>query len=140
MITSSANTIQIGISEKLSILLQSLALVIGAYAIAFRYSWALTLVSSSTILFNLLVYGYTVPLFLKALRLVEKANESASAVAGESFSSIRTIVACGAEERIGSRYAEWMKQARKRGLQLSSLTGVQLAPAFFAIYCNFALT
>ena len=140
MITSSANTIQSGISEKMAILIQSLALVIAAYVIAFRYSWALTLVSSSTLLFITLVYGVTIPLQLKAFRRVEKANESASAVAGESFSSIRTIVACGAEKRVGLRYAEWMKQARRRGLKMSGLSGLQISPAFFAIYCNFALT
>ena len=140
MITSSSNTIQIGISEKLGILIQFTALVISAYVVAFWHSWALTLVSSSTILFITLAYGVTVPIFIKSQRRVEQSDENASAIAGESFASIRTIVACGAEERVSSRYAEWMRESRERGLKLSPLTGLQLAPAFFGIYCNFALT
>ena len=140
MITKSSNTIQIGISEKMSILVQSLALIVAAYVVAFRYSWALTLASSSAIIFNMSVYGVTVPIFIKRLRLVEKSDEGASSIAGEAFASIRTVVACGAEDRIASRYAEWMKTSRKRGLEMSLLTGTQFAPVFFATYCNFALT
>ena len=140
MITSSSNTIQIGISEKLSILVQAVALIVTAYVIAFRYSWALTLVSSSTILFIMLAYGMIVPIFLKQLRLVEHSNEKASSIAGESFGAIRTIVASGAEDRLASRYAEWIKKSRTVGLKMSPTSGVQFSPVFFAMYANYALT
>ena len=140
MITSSSNTIQIGVSEKLAILIQSLALVVSAYVVAFRYSWVLTLVSSSCILFIMIVYSFLLPAYVKRLRAVEKSNESASAIAGEGFSSIRTVVACGAERRVASRHAEWIEKSRKIGLSMSPSSGAQFAPAFFAIYCDFALT
>ena len=140
MITSSSNTIQIGISEKLSILVQAVALVVSAYVIAFRYSWALTLVSSSTILFIGLAYGMLVPIFLKQIRSVEHSNEKASSIAGESFGAIRTIVACGAEDRLASRYAEWIKKSRIVGLKMSATSGGQFSPVFFAMYANYALT
>jgi ATP-binding cassette subfamily B (MDR/TAP) protein 1 len=73
--------------------------------VAFRYSWALTLVSSSTILFVLIVYSITTPILIKSQHTVDKANEEASSIAGEVFGSIRTIVACGAESRLADRYA-----------------------------------
>lgn len=44
-LTTVANTIQIAISDKLGVLIQSIALVISAYVIAFKHSWALTLAS-----------------------------------------------------------------------------------------------
>lgn len=140
IITASSNTIQIGISEKLSILIQFSALTVGAYVVAFRYSWALTLVSSSTILFVLIVYSITTPIHIKAQHAVDKANEEASSIAGEVFGSIRAIVACGAESRLADRYAVWIKEARRRGLRMSLILGGQWAPAFFAIYSNFALS
>lgn len=56
-ITTTANTLQVGISEKLGTILQYLAMLITAIAIAFTYSWALTLVTSSVLLFVALVYG-----------------------------------------------------------------------------------
>ena len=140
MITSSANTIQAGISEKLAILIQSLALVTSAYVVAFRYSWALTLVSSSCILFIMIVYSGLVPAYIKLLRAVERSNESAAAIADESISSIRTVVACGAEQRVAFRHAERIEKSRSQGLSVSPLTGTQFGPAFFGIYCDFALT
>jgi ATP-binding cassette subfamily B (MDR/TAP) protein 1 len=139
-ITTSSNTVQIGISERLATLIQSLALLVGAYAIAFRYSWALTLVSSSAILFITIIYSVTVPIFLNRQRDIDLAHEKASSIASEALGTIRTIVACGAEGKLNARYAEWVNTAKKRGMKLAPLFGFQLAPSFFAMYANFALT
>jgi ABC-type bacteriocin/lantibiotic exporter with double-glycine peptidase domain len=140
MITTSSNTIQLGISEKLSTLIQSTALTISAYAIAFRYSWVLTLVATSPIVFISLVYSVILPITVKLQRKIEQSDEMASSIAGEIFGSVRTIVACGAEKRLGERYARWMEESRRRGLGLSPIMGASYSPAFFAMYCDFALT
>ncbi|OJD17431.1 hypothetical protein AJ78_02456 [Emergomyces pasteurianus Ep9510] len=139
-ITSSSNAIQAGISDKLSTLVQSLSLLIGAYAVAFRYSWSLTLVSSSSILFISLVYGTLVPMYIKLQKKVEQADEKASSIAGEALGSIRTIVSCCAEGRLAARYGIWVSEARKRGMRLAPQIGAQLAPSNFAMYASFALT
>jgi ABC-type multidrug transport system fused ATPase/permease subunit len=139
-ITSSSNTIQIGVSGKLSLLIQSIALIIGAYAVAFRFSWALTLASSSAILFIFLVFGITVPNLMKLQRKVDLADQGASSLAGEVFGTIRTVIACGAEGRLAERYAKWVAESRARALKMSPVGGAQVATSFFAIYCNFALT
>lgn len=114
--------------------------MVGAYVIAFVYSWALTLVSSSAILFILLAYGGIVPIFIKAQQSVDHAYEKATSIAGEVFGSIRTVTALGAEDEMTARYTGWIGEARKRGLKMSRLAGAQMAPVFFAIYCDFALT
>ncbi|KAK2757909.1 hypothetical protein FQN54_004315 [Arachnomyces sp. PD_36] len=139
-ITTSSNRVQIGISEKLATLIQSLALVIAAYAIAFRYSWSMTLVSSSAIVFISIIYTITVPIFISRQREVDIALEKASSVANEALSTIRTIVACGAEGKLNARYAKWVKLATERGLKLAPVYGGNFAPSFFAMYANFALT
>ncbi|PGG96832.1 hypothetical protein AJ79_09438 [Helicocarpus griseus UAMH5409] len=139
-ITTSSNTIQAGISDKLAILVQCLSLIIGAYAVAFRFSWALTLVSSASILFVGIVYSVLVPLFLKAQKKVEKADEKAASIAGEALGSVRTIVASGAEGRLAARYAVWVSESRKRGMRLAVQIGAQIAPSNFAMYASFALT
>ncbi|KMU73316.1 leptomycin B resistance protein pmd1 [Coccidioides immitis RMSCC 3703] len=112
-ITTSANLIQAGIGDKLSILVQSLTLVVAAI---------------------------TVPIFLGLQKKVDFADEKASSVAAEALGTMRTIVACGAEARLGARYAEWIAEARKRGLRIPPVMGVHISPANFAMYCNFALT
>ncbi|KAK2796671.1 hypothetical protein FQN51_009112 [Onygenales sp. PD_10] len=139
-ITTSSNTVQAGISDRIALLIQSSALVIGAYAVAFRFSWSLTLLASTSMVFISLVNGGTLPIYMKAYKSVEKADEKASSIATEALGSIRTIVACGAEGRLAARYAEWVSVSRKRGLGLGPLTGIQTAPANFAMYGSFALT
>ena len=139
-ITSATNTIQLAISDKLALLVQTIALVISAFVIAFKYSWALTLVSGSSMLFVLLVFGAIVPPFIVRLRRVEKAEEQASGIASEVFASIRTVLALGAEHELRERYAKTLVEVRRLGHKLSFLNGAQFAPAFFAIYCDYALT
>jgi ATP-binding cassette subfamily B (MDR/TAP) protein 1 len=139
-LTTVANTIQVAISDKLGTLIQSISLIISAYAIAFIYSWPLTLVSSSVILFVFVVYGSTTPAFIKIEHSLIESNSNASAVAGEVFKSVRTVKSLCAENAVTARYAKWTAQSRERGLKKSPFLAVQYAPAFSAIYANMALT
>lgn len=139
-LTMVANTIQVAISDKLGLLVQSLSLIISAYVIAFKNSWSLTLASSSVILFVFLVYGSITPAFIKMEHSIVESSSSASAVAGEVFKSVRTVKSLCAENAIMARYAKWINDGRKKGLKKSPLTGAQFAPAFFAMYANMALT
>lgn len=140
LITNSANTIQLGVSDKLALMIQSIALVIGAYVVAFKYSWQLTLVSSSSMLFILLVYSVLTPLFIKAQHSVDHADEKASAAASDVFGSIRTVLSLGAEDQMTEKYAGWVTESRRRALKTSPLVSFHFSPVFFAMYCNFALT
>ncbi|KAF7879083.1 hypothetical protein EAF04_000283 [Stromatinia cepivora] len=138
-ITTTANILQVGISEKLGTILQYLALLITSVIIAFTYSWALTLVTSSVLVFISLVYGSVIPIVMKMTKDIEHADEKASGIAGEVLGSIRMIVACGAESRIAKKYAGWVEESRRRTLKKSPWIGVQFAPLTFAIYATMAL-
>ncbi|KAF3016964.1 hypothetical protein E8E15_004968 [Penicillium rubens] len=138
-ITALSNTIQQSVSDRLAILFQSLALLISAYAIAFRYSWALTLVVSSAIVFVILGFSLTVPFLVKAQQSVDKADEKHAALAAEVFGSIRTVFALGAEQPLFKKYTRWVEEARKRGLRMSLVSGIHLGMLFFAMYVSFAL-
>ncbi|KAB8302301.1 hypothetical protein EYC80_005737 [Monilinia laxa] len=138
-ITTTANVLQVGISEKLGSILQYLALLIAAVIIAFTYSWALTLVTSSVLIFIALIYGSVIPVIIKMTKDIEHADEKASGIAGEVLGSIRMIAACGAENRIAKKYAGWVEESRRRTLKKSPWIGVQFAPLMFAIYATMAL-
>ncbi|EXJ95664.1 hypothetical protein A1O1_00786 [Capronia coronata CBS 617.96] len=138
-ITTSANTIQMSISDKLHALFMALALTVTAYAIAFRYSWALTLVVSSALLFILIVYHISTPIVIKMLQRVEKANAKAASVAGEIFGSIRTVFSLNAEKTLTAKYFSCVEDAQKEGLAMSVQLGIQLGPLFFSMYSSFAL-
>lgn len=128
IITITANILQIGISEKLSMFLQSISLVTTALIIAFHYNWILTLVTSSGLLFIIVFYVVTIPLLGKMMNEVEYADRMSSSVASETFSSIRMVAACEAEGKMTKRYAGWVKESQRRGLLMSPLVGLQQAP------------
>ena len=140
IITNSANMIQIGVSDKLAILVQSVALVIAAYAVAFKYSWQLTLASSSSLLFMTIVYGIITPVFIKLQHKVDKADTKASGIATDVFGSIRTVFSLGAEDQLTLKYNEATMEAQRRSRSISPMVGLIFAPAMFAIYFNFALS
>ena len=138
-ITAQSNTIQQSVSDRLAILFQSLALLISAYAIAFRYSWAMTLVVSSAILFVILCFCLTVPFMIKGQQYTDQADNKHAAIAADAFASIRTVFSLGAEEPLSRKHSQWIDEACRRGLRMSVMTGIHLASLFFAMYVSFAL-
>ncbi|KAK1600646.1 P-loop containing nucleoside triphosphate hydrolase protein [Colletotrichum navitas] len=138
-ITSTANTLQIGISEKLGVFLEFNGTIWTAIIVAFIYSWSLTLVTASVILFILLVLAVLLPFIIKGHTEMTKAEGKASAVASEAFSSIRIIAACGAEDRIAARYARWVEVARQKGQFTAPLIALQFGLVFFGLFGTFGL-
>jgi ATP-binding cassette, subfamily B (MDR/TAP), member 1 len=128
IITTTANILQVGISEKLSMLLQSVSLVVTALVIAFYYNWQLTLVTGSGLLFIMVFYCCTIPFLVKGLKEVENADRMSASVASEVFESIRMIAACGAEEKMTKKYSAWVEESRRVGFLLSPLVAIQQAP------------
>lgn len=128
IITITANVLQIGISEKLSMFLQSATLIATAIIIAFYYDWLLTLVTSSGLLFILIFYIFTVPLLAKKMKEVEAADTISSSIASEVFSSIRMVVACEAEGKMARRYSRWVKESQRRGMLMTPLVALHQAP------------
>lgn len=128
IITITANILQIGISERLSMLLQNLSLVITALVISFRYSVILTLVTSSGLVFIAAFYGFTITFLVKMVKQVEHADRMSSAIASEVFGSIRMVAACGAESIMSKKFAGWVEESRRRGLRMSPWVATQQAP------------
>jgi ABC-type bacteriocin/lantibiotic exporter with double-glycine peptidase domain len=127
IITTTTDTLQTGISEKLAIVIQTLSMLVSALIVAYAHSWKLSLVTSSGLLLITICYCVTVPFLVRNMQQVEDANIRASAVASEVFSSIRMVAACGAELKMVERYREWVEEANRRGLRLSGIIGIQQA-------------
>ncbi|PLB46368.1 putative ABC multidrug transporter [Aspergillus steynii IBT 23096] len=138
-ITSLSNQIQQSISDKLATLFQAIALLIAAYAIAFRYSWALTLVVSSAILFVVIGFSITVPFIIKAQAHVDQADAKHASIAADVLSSIRTVLSLSAERPLSAKYSSWIAEARKRGKRLTLVSGIHLGLLMLALYSSYAL-
>lgn len=124
-ITSTANTLQLGISEKLSVFVEFLTTIVAACIIAFTWDWALTLVICSVILFIILTLSILLPFILKGETRVTAAKGKAASIANETFAAVRMVMACGAETRVARKYGRWVAEAKKRGLKTSPLISLQ---------------
>lgn len=138
-ITTTANVMQLGISEKLGTFLEFLSTIITAIAIAFSYSWKLTLVNFSLIVFIGLSISALLPYIIKGTSRATKAETRSTSVASEAFSAIRMVTACGAEAQMAKRFSVWADAARRHGLATSPLMATQFGLIFFSIYAAFAL-
>ncbi|CRK13616.1 hypothetical protein BN1723_010111, partial [Verticillium longisporum] len=138
-ITTTANVLQLGLSEKLGTFMEYNGTIFTAIIVAFTWSWELTLVTSSVLLFLIFVLGVILPFLVKGQSAITQSEARATAVASEAFSSIRMLTACGAEERITSRYDRWVDDARRKGQATAPLLATQLGLIFFGIMGAFGL-
>jgi len=139
-ITTSSNTIQLGISQQLSLFVQAVTFTVGVYVIAFIKSALLTLVASACIPFILFCYGITLPIFIKIHKKTESMLEEASSLSFEVFNSIRIVIAFGAEDRLHGRYASILDRAAHNEQKAAPLMGCMMGPMFFSNFASMALT
>ncbi|KAF4539503.1 ABC transporter protein [Lasiodiplodia theobromae] len=138
-ITTTSNTLQIGISERLGTFVQFLSTIVAAVIIAFTWSWDLTLVTSSLILYTLVVLSVVLPFIVKAQTATGQADAEGTAIATEALEGIRLVMACGAQGRIASRYGEWVQEAMKRAQKMAPFIGAQFGLLFFGVFGAFGL-
>ena len=139
-ITTSSNTVQLAISQHFAMLFQSLAFTIGLYAVAFIKGWLLTLVASASLPFILIVYGSLVPPFIRIHKISEKHLEEASAMAFEMFSSVRIVVAFGAEAKLARQHELMLDKAAKNERRGAPLMGLMMSPSMLGMYGTFGIT
>ncbi|VUC26732.1 unnamed protein product [Clonostachys rosea] len=138
-ITATANVLQIGISEKLGTLVQFLATILAAIIVAFTYSWSLTLVTGSLLVFVAIVGVVLVPFTTKKHQKTFEAEQMASSIANEAFGSIRMIMAYSAQARVGERFSKWANEAKKHGQGMAPIVALQFGLIFFGVYATFGL-
>jgi ATP-binding cassette subfamily B (MDR/TAP) protein 1 len=128
IITITANILQLGISERLSSLIQAIAVILVALLIGCIYSWALTLVTASGLVLVVGWYSITTPLIVRRYAAVQEVEREASGVVSESLLGVRMVTACGAQEKTMARYDELISRASAMSKQMSPLLAIQHAP------------
>ncbi|KAH7071899.1 leptomycin B resistance protein pmd1 [Paraphoma chrysanthemicola] len=138
-ITTSSNTVQLAISQHFSMMFQSLAFTIGLYVVAFIKGWLLTLVASASLPFILVVYGAIVPPFFTIHKITEKHFADATSLAFEMFSSVRVVVAFGAEAKLARQHEAILEKAAKNEKRAAPLFGLLVSPSMVSMYGTFAI-
>ncbi|KPM39347.1 Multidrug resistance protein 1A [Neonectria ditissima] len=139
-ITSTSNTLQLGISERLGTFLEFNGTIWAAIIIAFTWSWNLTLVTSSLILYIIVILVTVFPFVVKGQTKTAQADAQGTAIASEALEGIRLVMACGAQGRVISRYQEWVERAMKEGHKTAPLLGLQFGLVFFGVFGAFGLS
>lgn len=137
IITTVASNLQLGISEKLSVLFSSVAMVLGSMVIAFMYDWLLTVATSlGLILIGAVYYGIT-PQIAAIMASVLEQDIKASCVPAEALNptAVRMLAACGAEAKIVNRYSLLVDEGYRKGGKMAPLVALQNGLSEFAWYC-----
>jgi ATP-binding cassette subfamily B (MDR/TAP) protein 1 len=128
IITITANILQMGISERLSSLIQAIAVMLIALIIGCIFSWELTLVTSSGLVAVVIWYSAITPLVAKRYADVQNIEREAAGVAAEALSSMKMIAACGAERKIVQKYNTLVDRTRVMSMRLSPMLALQHSP------------
>ncbi|KAJ5100387.1 P-loop containing nucleoside triphosphate hydrolase protein [Penicillium angulare] len=138
-ITSSSSILQGGISEKLAILIEYTTLIVGSFIVAFVWSWELSLVTLSGFFAVVIVAGSLFPLTVKGQTRQMEVEKKAASLASECFSSMKMIMACGAQRQIIEKYNCFIEKARKHAQSTNVFTSLQFSLTFFGVFGTIAL-
>ena len=128
IITITANTLQLGISERLSSLIQAVAVILIALVIGCIFCWQLTLVTASGLIAIATWYHFITPLVVHRHMEVQKIEREAAGAANEAFTSMRMIAACSAESKVIDKYDKLVESIRTAGQRSSPIVAVQHSP------------
>jgi ATP-binding cassette subfamily B (MDR/TAP) protein 1 len=138
-ITSDANTVQEGISEKVGLFFNSLATLITGFLIGFIISWKLTLILSATFVAQFINTAIGASFIIKYGMSMGVAFAQASSLAQEVLSSIRVATAFGSQDRLATKYDGYLAISQKWGTRMKMAVGMMMAVVMSLLYLNYGL-
>lgn len=139
LMTTNVTRINQGIAEKLSLLIQGLAMFFSAFIVAIAVQWKLALITLSVVILFFFILGVGMSLDAPIEANVQGKHSEASGFAQEVMASIRTVHAFWAQDRMTNRYNEYLEEAHQHGKKKSIPYGIMSASTYFCIYAGNAL-
>jgi ATP-binding cassette subfamily B (MDR/TAP) protein 1 len=138
-LATDATMVRAAVGDRMSTILQNLALVITAFCIAFYLQWRVAAVILGT--FPLLISAAVgEQLFLKGFGGdLSKAYGRASMVAGEAVGNIRTVAAFCAEEKVLDLFMRELEEPNKQMVMRGQLSGFGYGLSQFCMYSSYGL-
>lgn len=133
------NIITNGISEKLSVFIQSCATFVAAFAVAFGVQWKLTLITICIVPAILIITGVCMSIEVKSEDKLMAILSRSSLVAEETFSSISTVHAFWLQPLMAQRYEEFLAELESVGRKKSPNYGALFSTEFFCVYSGYGL-
>ncbi|GAM88248.1 hypothetical protein ANO11243_062810 [Dothideomycetidae sp. 11243] len=137
--THNGNLVTSGISEKLSLFVQSCATFVTAFIVAFIVQWKLTLITLCVVPSIVLAVGIATAIEQSFEARVMTIQSSATELAEEVFSTISTVHAFWLQPIMASRYENVIADMQRVGSKKSPWYGVVFGSEYFCIYTGYAL-
>ena len=138
-LTTDANVVQEGISQKLSLTISAVGTLAATLIISFILNWKVALMLVWSIFLSLaLLYAGNKMAVRYSGRSME-AQSAAGSVIEEALGSIRSTVAMGMQDAIVNTYEEYLHIVEKAGVTLKSVMGAMVGIAVGTGYLNVAL-
>ncbi|KAK2167994.1 hypothetical protein NP493_1249g00018 [Ridgeia piscesae] len=126
-----------GMSDKVSLFIQSFTIFVASFIMALATNWRLSLAAFTLVPFITASILGAGAMSVKSAIRQGKAYAEAGRIAKEVLSAIRTVAAFGGESRDATRYTQYLSSARKVGIISRLLVGLSLGGMWF---CHFAMT
>jgi ATP-binding cassette, subfamily B (MDR/TAP), member 1 len=138
-LSTDTNIIEVGLADKVCTVLQGAGMLVGAFAIAFTKSWKMTLVVGTSI-----PYVFIVTMILGSIDSFfetkqREKNTEASIIAEEALSSVSTIIALGAKEKIVDNFNIPLTAASRLALKIGPVQASLYGNMFFSMFSTYAL-
>jgi ATP-binding cassette, subfamily B (MDR/TAP), member 1 len=139
-ISTNADLVQAGLSEKVGVAVQAIAMLTAAFVVAFTKQWKLTLVTATTLPAAVIAVGITVALDARLETKILEIYSKAGGLVEEALGSIRIITAFNASTKLQKKYDAYLEAAKKFGVKKGPVLGVMFSSEFFTMYCAYALS
>ena len=138
-ITTNGNSINQGVADKLSAVVQSLSTFFSAFIVALAVQWKLSLITLSIVPVIFFVMGGCIASDVPREARIVRIYSQASNMAQEIISSIKTVHAFGARGKLVKKYDDLLQQAHMEGNKKSLIYGIIYCDQYFCVYAGIAL-
>lgn len=138
-VTTSANNVNSGISEKLTLTVQGLSTFVTAFIVAFAVQWKLTLITISIVPTIVVVVGVCLGIMTKWENQMLDIYGQAGNLAEEVFSTMRTVHAFWLNPLLSRKFDKLLVDAEVIGMKNSPVWAILFSTEFFCIYSGYGL-
>ncbi|KAM0217365.1 hypothetical protein ACHAQI_002238 [Fusarium lateritium] len=138
-ITTNVTKINQAIAEKLSLLIQGLAMFVSSFVVAIAVQWKLALITLTVVPLFFIIIGVGMVIDAPIEGRITGVYSQANVFAQEVMASIRTVHAFWAQGGMTKRYDGYLKEAHVQGKKKSIVFGIMSSSTYFCMYGGNAL-
>ncbi|KAH7653095.1 Xenobiotic-transporting ATPase protein [Dioscorea alata] len=139
-LAADATLVRSALADRMSTIVQNVALTVTAFVIAFVLCWRMAFVVVATLP---LIIGASIAehLFLKGFGgNYTHAYARATSVVREAITNIRTVAAFGAEDRISAHFISELNEPKKQATLRGHISGIGFGLSQLFVFCSYALS